>query len=83
MERLAPRKDPIMNDQSSKKNTLIGFALGVTLATTIGATLKHRNEVGRFQMKTSPNEAYIVDTITGQVWTTSDSYKMFREPKAE
>jgi len=62
------------------KNTVLGVGLGIGLCLLAGAA---RNEllgpVGRFQMSCSQNNAYLVDTVTGQVWLNSE--REFRSPK--
>lgn len=63
-----------------KKSVVLGAVLGAGLFVLIGAA---RNElagpVGRFQVCCSDNGAYLVDTITGQVWLNSE--RSFRPPK--
>ncbi len=63
-----------------KKSVVLGAVLGAGLCVLIGAA---RNElagpVGRFQVCCSENGAYLVDTITGQVWLNSE--RSFRGPK--
>ncbi len=62
------------------KNTVLGVGLGIGLCLLAGAA---RNEllgpVGRFQVSCSQNNAYLVDTVTGQVWLNSE--REFRSPK--
>ena len=71
-----------MKNQTSTKNIVTGFALGVIATASLGAALKQNSEVGRFQIESGPHRAYVVDTTTGQVWTSSDNFKIFRDPKA-
>jgi hypothetical protein len=63
-----------------RKSIVLGAVLGAGLCVLIGAA---RNElagpVGRFQVCCSENGAYLVDTITGQVWLNSE--RSFRGPK--
>ncbi len=63
-----------------KKSIVLGAVLGAGLCVLIGAA---RNElagpVGRYQVCCSENNAYLVDTITGQVWLNSE--RSFRGPK--
>ena len=66
----------------------MGFALGVIVTASLGAALQHTNEVGRFQIAAGDNNsAYVVDTVTGQVWSRSGSASKtsaeFNLPKAE
>ncbi len=71
-----------MNNQTSTKNIVIGFVLGVVATATLGAALKQNNEVGRFQVSAGAHVAYVVDTVTGQVWASGNS-STFKAPKAE
>lgn len=63
-----------------RKSMALGAVLGAGLCVLIGAA---RNElagpVGRFQVCCSENSAYLVDTVTGQVWLNSE--RSFRPPK--
>ena len=70
-----------MKNQNFPKNLIIGFALGVIVTATLGAALKQTHEVGRYQIEAGPNRSYVVDTVTGQVWITTDNYNTFRDPK--
>jgi len=72
-----------MKNQTSTKNIVIGFTLGLIVTLSLGAALKNNNEVSRFQIAAGDHNAYVVDTVTGQVWSTIDGYKAFRDPKAE
>jgi hypothetical protein len=62
------------------KSVALGLVLGAGLCVLVGAA---RNEltgpVGRYQACSSQNTAYLVDTITGQVWLSSE--REFRTPK--
>lgn len=59
-----------MNNKTSTKNLVIGFALGVAVTASLGAALKRNSEVGRFQVSGGgDNNAYVVDTVTGKVWS--------------
>ncbi|MBT5708771.1 hypothetical protein N8766_02245 [bacterium] len=72
-----------MNNQISTKNLVIGFALGVIVTASLGAALKSNNEVGRFQITANPNQAYIVDTLTGQAWSTGRIHPEFSKPRID
>ncbi len=65
-----------------RKSMALGAVLGAGLFVLIGAA---RNElagpVGRFQVSCSENSAYLVDTVTGQVWLNSE--RNFRGPKLQ
>ncbi len=81
-------KNPNPSSHSLQKNTLIGFVLGVIVTATLGATLTHYHEVGRFQIAAGDgNTAYVIDTVSGQVWSRIPSAphyaKEFEKPKAE
>jgi len=62
------------------KSVVLGVALGAGLCVLVGAA---RNElagpVGRYRACCSQNTAYLVDTVTGQVWLNSE--REFRAPK--
>ena len=59
----------------------MGFALGVIVTATLGAALKQGSEIGRFQISAGGHYAYVVDTMTGQVWPSNPNSKTFREKK--
>jgi hypothetical protein len=59
-----------------------------TLLLGLGAALKHNKEVDRFQVSGGgDNNAYVVDTVTGQVWSrrslSTKHGAEFALPKAE
>jgi hypothetical protein len=56
---------------------------GITIL-SIGATLTHSNQPGRFQLGVGEGEkAYVIDTVSGQVWERDvHKYREFIEPKA-
>ena len=61
----------IMSKKMDTQSLIIGLLLGVTVMATIAAT-QQSNEVGRFQIMAAENsKAYIIDTSTGRVWSTS------------
>lgn len=77
-----------MSNQTNSKNLIVGFMLGVIATASLGAALKHRNEIGRFQIAAGDSaDAYVVDTVTGQVWSKRPSVVKraaeFRLPKAD
>lgn len=63
-----------------RKSVALGAVLGVGLSVLVGAA---RNEpagpVDRYRVSCSQNTAYLVDTVTGQVWLSSE--REFRTPK--
>lgn len=62
------------------KSMVLGAVLGAGLSVLIGAAANELpGPVGRYRMCCSQNTAYIVDTVTGQVWL--DSERGFRSPK--
>lgn len=53
--------------------------MGALVVLSLGASLKHRNEPGRFQLAVGDGRtAYVIDTVSGQVWE-----KIYRNDKAE
>lgn len=76
-----------MNISKEKRFLALGITLGIIGTLTTGAGLQHRNEIGRFLLKTGgEGTAYVIDTITGQVWSrgiNAEQRKRFHEPKAE
>ncbi len=57
------------------KSMMIGVLLTVTLGLVTGATVRERllGQVGRFSLVATQNEAWLVDTTTGQVWHANES----------
>lgn len=63
-----------------KRSLLIGAVLGSGLFVLIGAAKDElAGPVGRYRVSCAQNTAYLVDTITGQVWLNSE--RDFRMPK--
>ncbi len=50
------------------KSIIIGLALGLLTAGALGAGLIHDQQAGRFQLSTNEGHAFVLDTVTGQVW---------------
>jgi len=71
-----------MNNQTSTKNLVIGFALGIIVTASLGAALKPNSEVGRFQVSAGEH-GFIVDTVTGQSWSTRSTSQAFKQPKPD
>lgn len=69
-----------MKWQLDTRSLALGTVLGVGLSMLVAAA---RNElagpVGRYQVCCGQNSAYLVDTVTGQVWLNSE--REFRAPK--
>ncbi|MEN6575779.1 MAG: hypothetical protein ABFD90_05495 [Phycisphaerales bacterium] len=62
------------------KSVTLGVGLGAGLCLLVGAARSELlGPVGRFQVSCYQNGAYLVDTITGQVWLNSE--RDFRPPK--
>ena len=47
---------------------IAGLALGLTLSANHPPSVQPAQQVGRFQMCGVPGRAYVIDTVTGQVW---------------
>jgi hypothetical protein len=50
------------------KQLLVGFALGLVVVAAVAAAVSGSPIVGRFQLSTTQEHAYVIDTQTGQVW---------------
>jgi predicted amidohydrolase len=50
------------------KQLVLGFALGIVVATAVAATVAGKAEIGRFQIGATHSHAFVIDTQTGQVW---------------
>lgn len=62
------------------KSMALGVVLGAGLCVLVGAARSElAGPVGRYQACCSQNTAYLVDTVTGQVWLNSE--REFRAPK--
>lgn len=70
----------MMTRHVNNKSIVLGLVLGGGLCVLIGAVGRAPDgPVGRFQIGCTQNGAYLVDTITGQVWHHGD--RDFRPPK--
>lgn len=58
-----------MNTKLDTKSTLLGLLLGV-LATVAIAAASSSGQTGRYQVAGTGSHAVIVDTATGQAWST-------------
>jgi hypothetical protein len=58
-----------MNNKIDIKSALIGLLLGILATVTIAAT-SSSGQTGRFQVAGTGSHAVIVDTSTGQAWST-------------
>ena len=69
-----------MTSHVNSRSVALGLALGGGLCVLIGAVGRAPDgPVGRFQIGCTQNGAYLVDTITGQVWHHGE--RDFRPPK--
>jgi len=69
-----------MARRMNTKSVILGVVLGGGLCVLIGAAANTPDgPVGRFQVACTQNSAYLVDTMTGQVWHNSE--RDFRSPK--
>jgi len=63
-----------------KRSLLVGAVMGAGLCVLIGAAKDElAGAVGRYRVSCSQSNAYLVDTVTGQVWLNSE--REFRTPK--
>jgi hypothetical protein len=64
---MIPRQQP-MNMKIDFKSALLGLALGI-LATVAVAGATSPGPVGRYQVGATSNQALVLDTATGRVWS--------------
>ena len=66
------------------RSLVVGAILGMIIAVTVGATLKNRGVVGRFELNVGAGPAFVIDTESGQVWMQNNNNQgPFFEPKAK
>lgn len=53
---------------NNTKHLLVGFALGLVVVAAVAAAVSGPAVVGRFQLSTTQDYAFVIDTQTGQVW---------------
>jgi hypothetical protein len=82
-EKAATTTTHIMNTSINTRNLFTGLFLGVLVMLCLGAALRHGNQPGRFQLGVSDGQtAYVIDTVSGQVWQKELNQKDFLAPKA-
>jgi hypothetical protein len=64
------------------KSVVVGAVVVAVAAIMLGAA-KSEPTVGRYQLAAGATRAFIVDTMTGQVWDESASPSTFLGPKIE
>jgi hypothetical protein len=52
------------------KSILIGGLLAALVLCMLGGTTAGPESYGRYQIETNPDYAFVLDTTTGQVWST-------------
>lgn len=52
---------------NNTKHLLVGFALGLVVVAAVAAAVSGTAVVGRFQLSTTQDHAFVIDTQTGQV----------------
>jgi hypothetical protein len=58
--------------------------MGATALLCLGAALRHGNQPGRFQLGVGEGPtAYVIDTVSGQVWQKGANQQEFFAPKAQ
>lgn len=76
-------KFPAMNRTIEIRSLLCGVLVGAIAVLCLGAALKPNNQTGRFLLETGELQtAFIIDTVTGQVWENGNLQQFFA-PKAE
>lgn len=58
-----------MNTKIDIKSMLLGLSLGVLVMVAVAAA-SSPGQVGRFQLGSTNNQGLVIDTATGQVWST-------------
>ncbi|MHC1769094.1 MAG: hypothetical protein AB9869_33230 [Verrucomicrobiia bacterium] len=72
-----------MNKTIEIRSLLCGVLVGAIAVLSLGAALKHNDQTGRFLLETGEAQtAFIIDTVTGQVWEKGNRTEFFA-PKAE
>jgi hypothetical protein len=80
----AKKKTWIMNKAIDTRSLFTGFVMGALALLCLGAALKHGNQPGRFQLGVGDGQAYVIDTVSGQVWQRGGtSQQEFFAPKAQ
>ena len=59
-----------MKTKIETKSAVIGACLGVAAMLAIGAASPQPQTVGRYQLGGTAAHGMVIDTATGQVWTT-------------
>jgi len=57
-----------MKPKLDYKSLFVGLALGLVMAAALGAGVGHEPQSERYQMATNEGHAFVLDTVTGQVW---------------
>jgi hypothetical protein len=50
------------------KSAALGLLAGIIVTLTVGATAKPTGPIGRFQIEVGQQNAFVIDTATGEVW---------------
>jgi hypothetical protein len=67
------------------KSILIGGLLAALVLCMLGGTTVGPESYGRYQIETNPDYAFVLDTTTGQVWSTqatNDIAGIFIDPNS-
>lgn len=66
---LASWREPfIMKKQIDIRSALVGFLAGIAAMLALGAS-SLTPTVGRYQVGGTASQGFVIDTVTGQVWT--------------
>ena len=75
-----------MNAKIDVKSALLGLVLGMIATVAIGAA-SSPGQVGRYQIGGTSNRGFVIDSVTGRVWSSyfgssvGTSDKNFFQPK--
>ena len=73
-----------MNKQTDMKSVIIGILITVCIVLAMGAGRTSMPTIfGRFQLVAAENNAYVIDTDTGQVWIRSSGRQEFCASKIQ
>jgi hypothetical protein len=61
-------KEHKMKPKLDYRSIFVGLALGLVMAAALGAGVRYEQQSGRYQITTNEGHAFVLDTVTGEVW---------------